>query len=536
MAGKLHGTDQTASQCGHRNPGPESDPVVDPRGCRAALRSSRIGPRQHALDEHCKAQPALFDRSQLHSCGMVTAICALLLLGSHAGAEQPGHRGGEPSSIEPSSDQKDRDRATTPSAEERLWSHLRDIPIGPFKLDLGASLRLRGELQHNFNVKTYGNDSHDELLLERLRVEVGLHFLDGFRLFVQGQDAHELGCNLANDDFQTGSPYNNHFDLRQAFLEWRGIGGTPMGFKLGRQSIAFTDNRLMGPGEWGNVGRYVWDAAVLTWRSDLVDIDLFYAFRVQYNPVGFDDQHFDDDVLGFFSSLPIKMLKLHAFYFLKMNNFPSGADPIPAGSFHRHSPGVSLDATFENGIDLGLGVIPQFGRWGDKTVSALGGYAVFGYSAPIFAKPRVGIHYAYGSGDSKVDDKTIRTFDGIFGAVDKYYGRMNLLAWMNLHDAQIQLSASPLKVIKIVADYHLFVLAESSDAWYFANSKPARHDNTGNSGRIIGHEVDVVLSVNATRRAQIQAGFGLFVPGAFVRNTGSHDLAHWGFLQASYGF
>lgn len=468
--------------------------------------------------------------------GIVTAICALLLLGNHARAEQQGDSGGEPSSIKPSSDQEARDRATTPSAEDRFWSQLKGIPIGPLKLDLGASLRLRGELQDNFNVKTYGNGSHDEFLLERLRVELGLHFMDGFRLFVQGQDAHELGCKLANDDFQIASPYNNHFDLRQAFLEWSRIGGTPIGFKLGRQSIAFTDNRLMGPGEWGNVGRYVWDAAVLTWRSDLVDLDLFYAFRVQSDPVGFDYQHFDYDVLGLFSSFPIKMLKIHAFYFLKMNNFPSGDDPVPTGSFHRHSPGVSLEGTFENGIDLGLGVISQFGRWGDKKVSALGGYAVFGYTAPIFEKPRVGIHYAYGSGDSKVDDGTIRTFDGLFGAVDKYYGRMNLLAWMNLHDAQLQLSASPLRLIKIVADYHFFVLADGSDVWYFANSKPARHDSTGNSGQIVGHEVDVVLTVNATKHAQIRAGYGLFVPGQLVRNTGSHDLAHWSFLQAGYGF
>jgi len=430
----------------------------------------------------------------------------------------------------------DQNRVPPPERLQRLWSHLKGIPFGPFKLDLGASLRLRGELQDNFNVKTYGNGSHDELLLERLRVEVGIHFMDGFRLFVQGQDAHEFGCNLTNDDFQTGSPYNNHFDLRQAFLEWSSIGGTPIGFKLGRQSIAFTDNRLMGPGEWGNVGRYIWDAAMLTWKSDLADLYLFYAFRVQYDPVGFDYQHFDYDVLGLFSSFPIRTLKLHAFYFLRMNNFPSGDDPVPTVSFHRHSPGVSLEGTFENGIDLGVSVVPQFGRWGDKTVSALGGCAVFGYTAPILPKPRIGIHYAYGSGDSKVDDGTIRTFDGIFGAVDKYYGRMNLLAWMNLHDAQLQLSASPLELIKIVADYHLFVLADKSDAWYFANAKPARHDSTGDSGRIIGHEVDVALAVNASKHAQIQAGYGLFVPGEFVRDTGSHDLAHWGFLQAGYGF
>ncbi|MBN1656476.1 MAG: alginate export family protein [Deltaproteobacteria bacterium] len=425
-------------------------------------------------------------------------------------------------------------KADEPSAEEQLWSKLKGIPVGPFTLDLGAALRLRGELLDNFNVKNFGDGSGDQILLERARLELGLHLMEGFRLFLQGQDAHELGCDFSDEDFQNGSPYNNLFDLRQAFLEWTQIGGTPVGFKLGRQSIAFTDNRLMGPGEWGNVGRYTWDAAALTWRSEIMDFDLFYAFRVQYDPTGFDYRHFDYDLLGLFSTLPVEMVRLHAFYFLQMNNFPSDEDESPLGSFHRHSPGLSLEAAFDPGLDLSLGLIPQFGEWGDNSVLALGGYAALGYTAPVYGKPRIGLHYAYGSGDSNPNDTTTRTFDGIFGAVDKYYGRMNLFAWMNLHDLQVAFSGAPVRFIDITTDYHLFLLVDQRDAWYYANGKPQRQDPNGARGRIIGHEVDIVAIVKATRHAQFQAGYGLFIPGEFIRNTGSDDLAHWGFVQGSY--
>ncbi len=470
----------------------------------------------------------------------IAIVFAVLSVGSGfprtTHAEQPTPAKTDAPSSEADSRKGSENQAEEPSAEERLWSHLKGLPIGPFKLDLGAGLRIRGEVQDNFNVKKYGDGSRDELLLERARVELGLHFLEGFRLFLQGQDAHELGCNFSNADFQGGSPYNNLFDLRQAFLEWVRIGGSPLGFKVGRQSIAFTDNRLMGPGEWGNVGRYSWDAAALTWRSELADVDLFYAFRVQYDPTGFDYRHFDYDVLGLFTTFPLRMFKLHAFYFLQMNNFPSDESQATSGSFQRHSPGVSLEGTFDNGIDLGLGVIPQFGKWGQKTVSAMGGYAVVGYTAPLFGAPRIGLHYAYGSGDSKPDDDTVRTFDGIFGAVDNYYGRMNLFSWMNLHDLQLALSASPWKIIKVTADYHLFRLADKSDAWYYANGKPQRQDPTGTSGRVVGHELDIVVVLNATKHAQLQAGYGLFLPEEFVRRTGPHELAHWGFLQGSYDF
>jgi hypothetical protein len=427
------------------------------------------------------------------------------------------------------------DQAPEPPAEEQFWSKFKGIPIGPFRLDLGAGLRLRGEFQDNQNIKKYGGGTQDSILLERTRLELGVHFLDNFRLFVQGQDAHELGCDFSNKDFPNGSPYNNHFDLRQAFLEWIRIGGTPAGFKVGRQSIAFTDTRLMGPGEWGNVGRYTWDAAALTWRSKLAEGDLFYAFRVQNDPISFDNDHYDYDVLGFFSTFPVRKLKLHLFYFLQMNNFPDD-NQSGSGSHHRHSLGFSGEGKFDPGLDSSLGIIPQFGRWGESAVQALGGYAVLGYTAPLPWSPRIGLHYVYASGDSDPANGTIKTFDGVFGAVDQYYGRMNLFAWMNLHNPQIALSASPIKFLKVNADYHLFFLADGHDAWYYANGKSQRQDPNGESGNVVGQEIDIVAVVKATRLTEFQVGYGLFAPGEFVRNTGTHDLAHWGFLQGEYSF
>jgi hypothetical protein len=398
---------------------------------------------------------------------------------------------------------------------------------------VGAGLRLRGEGQDNFNVRRYGDGSHDLFLLERARLEVRLHFLDNLQLFVQGQDAHALGSNFSNADFPNGSPYNNTFDLRQAYLEWTRIGGSPIGFKLGRQAIFYTDNRLMGPGEWCNVGRYDWDAAMLTWRSRVLDVDVFYAFRIRPDPSGFDRDHFDYDLLGVFSTVPLGPLKLHAFYFLQMNNFP---DAPSTGSFFRHSPGLSFEGVFASGIDLSGGLVPQFGTWGELRVRALGGYAVVGYTAPVWGKPRLGVHYAYASGDADTADGTLRTFDGVFGAVDRYYGRMNLFAWMNLHDLQAAMSLCPFGRAKLEADYHLFLLAERRDAWYYATGSSQRQDATGAAGRVLGHELDLVATVKATPYAHFQAGYALFAPGEFIRNTGSHALAHWAFLQAAYDF
>ena len=42
---------------------------------------------------------------------------------------------------------------------------------------------------------------------------------------------------------------------------------------------------MFGPGEWGNVGRYWWDAAVLRLATDPVQVDLLYGQRVISEPI-----------------------------------------------------------------------------------------------------------------------------------------------------------------------------------------------------------------------------------------------------------
>ncbi len=46
--------------------------------------------------------------------------------------------------------------------------------------------------------------------------------------------------------------------------------------------VHYSDNRIWGPGEWGNVGRYTWDAAKLIVETDLAEVHGIFANRVEY--------------------------------------------------------------------------------------------------------------------------------------------------------------------------------------------------------------------------------------------------------------
>ena len=56
-------------------------------------------------------------------------------------------------------------------------------------------------------------------------------------------------------DFPASSSIVDTLDIRQFYVEWLRIGGRPLGFKVGRQQISYGDQRVFGPGNWGNTGR-----------------------------------------------------------------------------------------------------------------------------------------------------------------------------------------------------------------------------------------------------------------------------------------
>ena len=60
------------------------------------------------------------------------------------------------------------------------------------------------------------------------------------------------------------SPNEDAFELFDTYLELKNLFGKKLSLKGGRQTIAYGDKRVFGPGKWGNTGRYIWDAVKLS--------------------------------------------------------------------------------------------------------------------------------------------------------------------------------------------------------------------------------------------------------------------------------
>ena len=431
-------------------------------------------------------------------------------------------------------------RATTP----HLSDPLKDIPLGPFRFDLGGSVRFRYELRDDFSQQRYadrrtGDLRRDGFLLQRVRLELTVRFAEEARLFVQLQDSRAHGSDFTEDDFPVvihSCPFWHPLDLRQAYLEWLHIGGTPIGIKVGRQAIFYGDNRIWGPGEWGNVGRYTWDAVKLIVDTEVAEVHGIFANRVRYDPHSFDEHNRRLDAFGVYAMVKRLPFKLDLFWVGKRSRPEVVVNAKGAtADIDTHTCGFHIDGKAGR-WDYGGTLAHTRGEHNGLDVDAWGANARLGYTFAHAWKPRLGAEVSYASGDDDPNDGEFETFDGVFGAIDRVYGRINFFSWMNLEDYQASFSFKPVKKAKVSIDYHCFRLAEARDAWYWCSGRPARQDPTGNAGRELGQEIDLIVSYKHSERLKLMAGYAHFFPGSFIRRTGPSPGADWCFVQTLYAF
>jgi len=422
------------------------------------------------------------------------------------------------------------------------------------KLTFGTEVRLRGESQDNFNLKFYGSDppngdTNDKFVLWRLRMGIDYRPSDVIHLRVWGQDARAFGCGFDREDFynpifrmQT-NPCEDEWELWETYLEVKRPFAWPVALKAGRQRIYYGDKRVFGPGQWGNSGKWIWDAAKVSLFIPKGFVDIFYGRTMLHEPNQFSLNHRH----GFES------IGTYAHITLPKGLLGIGVEPFAMTKYDRHKryrgedgevgdlkaayAGVRVFKKNLHGFDLDATYVREFGDYSNDTIQAYGYHLLAAYhfdSCPY--RPRISLEYSVGSGDDDPSDGKRKTFDGAFGARDKMYGRMNLFQWRNVRDAQVNLELRPKRWtwFYLKAEFHKFWLDEKKDGW---SLNPKRYrDKTGNSGDEVGKEFDIVLRFDLPKGHQIQAGYGHFWPDEFAKKLASNKQANWFFLQWQYKF
>jgi hypothetical protein len=406
--------------------------------------------------------------------------------------------------------------------------------IGSAEIDLGGEYRLRGEDQNNFNIKTYAPEADDDFVLSRLRLNLNAALSSTFKTIFQFQDAHVFGSTFNDADFSLSNPYHDNLDIRQAYLNYESPYN--LRFKLGRQEIAFRDNRIFGPGNWGNTGRYVWDAARLQYTNPQIESHTLWGRYIISDPDRWPNKHADGPT-AYANYTMIKNLPFDfdVFYVLKSDSHGNTSGESGVGNLSCHSAGFALDGDLSQ-WDWGLTAVYQLGDRGEDDLSAYGIATRLGYTFSFPWSPHVMVQFINGSGDKKPNDGRSGTFDGVFSGADTVlYGWMNLFFWSNIREYRLDTILTPVKKLTFRAEYHYFTLDEKKDAWYYPG-KAQRRDVTGQSGRDLGQEIDWTFNWKPLDWLEVLGGYCMFFPGEFIKNTGPSPDASWTFLQTVFSF
>jgi len=441
--------------------------------------------------------------------------------------------------------------------------------------DIGGSLRGRFESKQGFGIpgisgsvdfRDHGARVNNDYFLTRTRLHIG-YTETWWNTFVEGQSStansderYAYANSPAVPDTskrKRNGPESDTIDLHQAYVSIGNQKEFPLTTKVGRQELSYGEERLVGAVNWNNIGRS-FDAAKVRWQNEWFGAD-FFSGRPVVPEDGVFDQANDYDVFSGVYATSLKVPKnILDVYFLARNSTrdansaatspqfpqPTARDIYTVGGRVKSKPGElgHWDYSVEGAY--------QFGDFAPTTTAdrltqnafmfALQGGYTF---ADLWATPRLGIEYDYSSGDNNPTDGNHGTLDNLYPTNHKFYGYMDFFSLQNIQDLHSSLQIKPTKQLTLSLDGHNFWLANDNDYLYTVGGTPRTTGGYGihpNYSAFVGSEIDVVASYAITRFAQLEAGYGHFFTGEYIRQTldghgGSRD-ADWVYTQLNFVF
>src|SRR5688572_13206993 len=160
---------------------------------------------------------------------------------------------------------------------------------------LPAWLRVRGEFRERvegFQNLGFTDGRDDGYALSRVRFNVAVTPNKHLSFQANVHDARVGGKTVG----PTTAPFRGPFDLRTAFADI-GSSTAPVAARIGRQELAFGEQRLLGHLAWVNTGRS-FDAARVILRAKTFQVDVFGASVVRSLPDGFDKSGNGNRLIG----------------------------------------------------------------------------------------------------------------------------------------------------------------------------------------------------------------------------------------------
>jgi hypothetical protein len=333
----------------------------------------------------------------------------------------------------------------------------------------------------------------------------------------------------------TTSPFKAALDIRQAFVDF-GTTKTPIVARLGRQDIAFGDQRLVGHANWLNSGRS-FDAARLTLKSKTANIDLFAASVVRILDDEFDKSGNGNRFAGAYVSsgrwVPKGTAEPYVFW---RRDVRLRAESGATGSLQQVTTGLRLVGALPARLDYNVEMDVQRGSLASDSVRAWAGHWQLRRTWPVAMTPHVTGEFNYASGDKDPADGVRGTFDQLYPTAHDKYGLADQVGWRNLQHVRLGFDLTPIKATAIAVNYHSYWLAEARDGLYAASGALLARIPAGATNTHVGQEIDVQVVRPLFPQLLLSAGYSHLFAGPFLKEATPGKSYSGPFVMATYVF
>jgi alginate export protein len=429
-------------------------------------------------------------------------------------------------------DSKPPAQTTAPAAQ------IQQAPAPPFpnraNAVLPSWLRVRGEFRERFegfDNAGFVDGRDDYYALSRVRLNAAITPSPSFSFQANVQDARVADKTVG----PTTAPFRGPFDLRTAFADV-GSAKAPLAFRLGRQELAFGEQRLLGHLAWVNTGR-TWDAARIILRSKLFQADVFGASLVRSLPDEFDKSGNGNRLAGVYATTTklVPQASVEPFVIYRRDvNLRSELATI--GNLHQTTVGTRVAGKLPMRLDYSVEMALQRGSLATDSVQAWAGHWQVRESLPGAGVVKFISEYNFASGDGNPTDGIRHTFDQLYPTGHDKLGLSDQVGWRNVHHVREGFEFTPIRATPISASYHTWWLASATDALYAANGAVLARAPGGTANTHVGQEIDVQVTRALTPQIQVAAGYAHLFTGAFLEQATPGASYSQPYVMATYVF
>ena len=421
-----------------------------------------------------------------------------------------------------------------PTLRLDFWDPIKYIPLRKE----GWYLTVGGEIREV--IEKVGNDNWGKqpytnaFLLQRYMLHADFHLGKYYRVFVQVKSGLQ--------DFRRGGSRpidEKKLDFEAAYLEVGSREGKDwIVLRVGRQELNYGSGRLVSVREGPNV-RQSFDGFKIRAKAGVWNVDLF-AVRPDQDKAGYfhnaPDPH--TEFWGIYATRPWRRGVSFDAYYLGEDRKSVTFNRGTAGEL-RHTLGARLwkpIATKKPGWDFDYEAAWQFGTFGSKGIRAWTVASDDGYSFPnLRLKPRFSVKSDISSGDDPRSGQ-LGTFSPVF-PVGNYFGVIadtgpGPVNFIDLHPRiQTQLPHGISVSTDLVAQWR----QNLRDGVYAVPG--FLQVAAGNSrARFVGYRPGVEVRWQIDRHAYLQADYGVFYAGQFLKQASPGRNINYMALWAGYKF